>query len=138
MAGAKRRSNTKRGMGDVEGGRPPITSTRPPPISVPSVKMPCVEDVGESSGPDSARGTLKRFASSADAIARVTLASVPSLTAGAGALKGKRIEPSDAFLLSRIDGQLKAEDLADLTGMTERDVLASLTRLAIAGLVTIA
>lgn len=143
MAAGKR--TTKPGMGAVRTSRPPKTSKRPGPITVPSVRMPKVEDV--SSGPESSgRGTLKRAPSSDKEVAakkptptaRVALGAVPVLTPNARTRKDKKIEPSDAFLLSRIDGQLKAEELADLTGMSERDVIASLKRLVRAGLVTIA
>lgn len=111
-----KRTNTKPGIGAVRTGRtsrPPKTSKRPPPITVPS--------------------PLKKTPS-----ARIRLGTVPKLTPNAQTRKDKKIEPSDAFLLSHIDGQLRAEELADLTGLSERDVIASLKRLAKAGLVTIA
>jgi hypothetical protein len=144
MAGAKR-TNTKPGMGAARSSRPPKKSKQPPPITVPSIKMPRVEDLGERA-PDS-RGTLKRAPSSDKEVraqnvrtpsSRVVPGVVPVATPNARVGKDKKIEPADAFLLSRIDGQLKVEDLADLTGMSERDVIASLRRLAKAGLVTIA
>lgn len=151
MAGSKR-TNTKPGMGAVRSSNPP-KNRKQPPITVPSLKMPRVEDVGDRSpdsrGPDSSRGTLKRTPSSDRDVSaqnqkgstpssRIGMGSIPVVTPNARTRKDKKIEPSDAFLLSRIDGQLKAEDLADLTGMSERDVIASLKRLVKAGLITIA
>jgi hypothetical protein len=106
-----KRTTTKPGLGS---NRPPKTSKRPAPITVPSLP--------KQQTPSS----------------RVGHGTVPKLTPNAGTRKDKKIEPSDAFLLSRIDGQLKADELADLTGMSERDVIASLKRLVKAGLVTIA
>jgi hypothetical protein len=133
MVGAKR-TPTKPGLGAVRSSRPPKTSKRPAPITVPSVRMPRTEagpKRSSSSGGTKAQG--KPTPSS-----RVGLGAVPVLTPNAGTRKDKKIEPSDAFLLSRIDGQLEAHELADLTGMSERDVIASLKRLVKAGLVTIA
>jgi hypothetical protein len=46
-----------------------------------------------------------------------------------------KLGPRDAFLLSRIDGVLAVEDLADLTGMRETEVMESLEQLAMLGLV---
>jgi hypothetical protein len=143
MAGAKR-TGTKPGIGAVRPSRPPKPSKRGPPITVPAMRTPRLEDLGHNE--KELRGTLKRAPSSDDAKAqkiatpgsRIGLGSVPVLTANARTRKDQKIEPTDAFLLSRIDGQLRAEELADLTGMTERDVVASLKRLLKAGLVTIA
>jgi hypothetical protein len=109
------------------------------------MKMPQVEDVS-SRAPDS-RGTLKRTPSGdtherarvlKTPTSHVIGRSVPVLTPNARTRKDQQIEPADAFLLSRIDGQLQAQELADLTGLSERDVIASLKRLVKAGLVTIA
>ena len=71
MAGAKR-TNTKPGMGSVRSSRPPRKSKRPPPITVPSIKMPRVENVGDRA-PDSgsSRGTLKRVPSSDKTAAQI-------------------------------------------------------------------
>jgi hypothetical protein len=147
MAAAKR--TTKRGLGAGRSDRstppPPKNGKRAAPIIVPSMRLPRVEDVGKSEKGEK-RGTLKRAPSSDETRApkittpepRIAITSVPVLTPNAGMRRDKQIEPSDAFLLSRIDGQLQAADLADLTGMSERDVVASLRRLLKAGLVTIA
>lgn len=67
--------------------------------------------------------------------ARVSGSSIPRLIAAARNLEGAEIAPREAFLLSRIDGQLNAGDLADLTGIPEREVLTTLERLAKIGLV---
>jgi hypothetical protein len=140
-----KRTGTKPGMGAVRTSRPPKTSKRPAPIVVPSVHMPRIEDLGRR---DTApRGTLKRKPSSdskhkaqkiATPSSRIGVGTVAALTPNARHRKDKQIEPSDAFLLSRIDGQLQAHELADLTGMSEREVITSLKRLVKAGLVTIA
>lgn len=42
--------------------------------------------------------------------------------------RSSALEPRDAFVLSRIDGTLTVEELADLTGMTSSEVLAILQR----------
>ncbi len=46
-----------------------------------------------------------------------------------------KLGPRDAFLLSRIDGVLAVDDLADLTGMRASEILESLEQLAMLGLV---
>jgi hypothetical protein len=48
---------------------------------------------------------------------------------------GAKLAPGDAYLLSRIDGVLALEDLADLTGRPAAEILEKLGQLAKLGLV---
>jgi len=107
---------------------------RAPGINVPpprSAGSATVEDT--TSPPSSARGTLKRSPSDSTIRAKA----IPKVTEAARHLKGKEIQPEDAFLLSQIDGQLDVVELADLTGLPQRQILASLKRLLKAGLVSV-
>lgn len=101
----------------------------------PGINVPPPSRTGDdnASPASSARGTLKRSPSDSAIRAKA----IPKVTEAARHLKGKEIQPEDAFLLSRIDGQLDIVELADLTGMTQRQLLASLKRLLKAGLVSV-
>jgi hypothetical protein len=133
----EKRVATKPGIGAVGPQRSP---SRPQRVAVtcPAMKAAVLEDVSER-GVDSSRrpDTLRRTASSTTMRAvNIPLDSAPRSKSGA-ANADMALEPSDAFLLSRLDGELSVSDLADLTGMTPRDVFASLARLVRAGLVEV-
>ena len=135
----EKRIQTKPGVGAV---RAPVSgqSHRRVAITCPSLKRPVLEDVSER-GVDSARrpDTLRRVPSSDRKIRAVTpivsLAAIPRATQSTAPLAEQDLEPSDLFLLSRLDGELSVADLADLMGMLPKDVVASLARLLRAGLV---
>jgi hypothetical protein len=67
------------------------------------------------------------------AVARMTKRKCPRLAKTD--LASASIAPRDAFILSRIDGTLTVEELADLTGLRESDVTEALQRMARLGLV---
>lgn len=131
MPGPKRRT-TKPGMGAVRGSRSSEEpSTERQGINVPEPRQANADDA--TSPPSSARGTLKRSPSDSTIRAKA----IPKVNAAAKSLEGKELEPADAFLLSHIDGQLDVTELADLTGMSEKDVIASLKRLLVARLISV-
>jgi hypothetical protein len=138
MMGEKRTSTTP-GIGAVRahGSSPRMRRVA---ITCPSMKAAVVEDVSER-GVDSSRrpDTLRRTTSS-DSNTRtldVALGASPRARANAANVTDLDLEPADAFLLSRVDGELSVADLADLTGMLPKDVFASLARLVRAGLVEV-
>jgi len=133
----EQRVATKPGMGAVKVKGISGEARRPGPITCPSLKMPRVEDVSVNGAESGKRDTLKRSASSDAAVpsARVIMTMSPRPTGIAATFALLEIEPKDAFLLSRLDGELCVADLADLTGMSPKDVVASVERLMLAGLV---
>lgn len=60
---------------------------------------------------------------------------VPVVTIGTDALSRVRIEPSDGFVLSRIDGRLTVRDILRISPVTEFDGLRSFKRLLAARLI---
>jgi hypothetical protein len=144
MNRAKKRV-TKLGMGSK---RALVGSVAPPPVSCPAPRVPQFDaaaalNVVMPSAPPSLEGVVKP----ASGIRRRPLvddrvepvapgAQTPHLAEGGPELTSVSIEPRGAFLLTRIDGQLTVDDLADMLGMEQRDVLAHLERLESLGLVT--
>lgn len=135
MRMGEKRVATTPGIGAVRGqsgeGR------RPGPITCPSLKIPKVENLASREVEAAKRDTLKRAASSDTAVptARVIMTMSPRPTGIAATFALDEIHPKDAFLLTRLDGELCVADLADLTGMAPKDVVASVERLMRAGLV---
>ena len=81
-------------------------------------------------------GTLRRFSSSPQAVATEDLAVVVRVTAKTkpSIVKAKNVskaplDPREAFLLSRVDGECNVEDLADLLGLSLKDTLAIVRKL---------
>ena len=145
MAG-KRTNTQPGGMGAVRATQKPARgSHRAPPLACPGPRVPQIEDVGAKRPLASRRVTIQRSSASSDnvpiAIVGVPRPPVavgkPRLTAKAANLQGLALAPRDAFILSRIDGALDAEDLADLTGLPSREVVATLERLARLDLITL-
>jgi hypothetical protein len=144
---AGRRTNTEPGMGAARVTQKPVRgSGRAPPLACPAPRVPQIEDVGIKRPTVSRRVTMKRSGSSSDNV-KIDIVGLggapltsrkPRLTPKAATLDGLDLEPRDAFILSRIDGGLDAEDLADLTGLPHREVVATLERLARFGLVRFA
>jgi hypothetical protein len=140
MAGKR---STERGMGEAGSQKASRASRRGPPLSCPGPRVPQVEDV--SAKTRARRSTIGRDDSPSDAPRSDPAAArepalptgTPRVTPKAASLKGLALQPRDAFILSRIDGGLDASDLADLTGLPARDVLATLERLSSLGLITI-
>lgn len=144
---ASKRTTTETGMGAVRKSRAPAAarrSLRAPPVECPAPRVPQVEEVLTKRVQSTRKRTLARSGSSGDILAvdakretgvRINGTVTPRHTAAARDLAGSGIAPRDAFLLSRIDGELNAADLADLTGIPEREVLAMLQNLARFGLV---
>ena len=71
------------------------------------------------------------------AIASTSTTTKPRLAKGKRDVADAPIDHRDAFLLTRIDGRLNVEDLADLTGMPLAEVLQILARLALLRLITL-
>ncbi|MDB4938281.1 MAG: hypothetical protein JWP87_5253 [Labilithrix sp.] len=140
-----KRTTTTQGLGAVRTTQKPArASRRAPPLTCPAPRVPQIEDIGAKRPLASRRGTIRQSTSSADDV-KIDVASgaaarfasgTPKLTAKAAKLQGLALDPRDAFILSRIEGRLDAADLADLTGLAARDVVATLERLTALGLIT--
>jgi hypothetical protein len=139
MTGTKK--VTKRGLGKT--GKTSVRSsaalTCPPPSEEPSKtrRRPSSLVVGRPSG------TLRRFSSTPNAVDADELAVVVRVTAKAKPTPTTKniakapLEPREAFLLSRVDGECSVEDLADLLGLSMKDALAIVRKLVTLDLVRI-
>ena len=56
---------------------------------------------------------------------------------GAGDLSTLKVDASDAFVLTRMDGRTSTADLCNVTGLGERKTLEALQRLIEGGLVSL-
>ncbi len=132
---------TNRGLGKTGAAGANATVSGPmtcPPPSAPAGKRTPARLLDRPSG------TLKRHASKPTAIDTDDLAVVVSVTADAkpqmrrGADVAKApLDPREAFLLTRIDGSLTVEELADLVDLTTKDALGIVRKLARLGLVAV-
>jgi hypothetical protein len=128
--------STRRGLGDDEARGEAWESCERAAVSCPP---PSFSDAPRSLRfSDGKPITMRRHASSQRAIEVGELAVlverrnlVPRLSARTPwELARTALGPREAFLLSRVDGALSVEDLADLTGIPESEVLAILRRSA--------
>lgn len=89
-------------------------------------------------------GTLRRFSSSPKAVdaddlavvVRVSATSKPEIVDVKNLAKAP-LEPREAFLLSRVDGECTVEDLADLLGLSSKEALAIVRKLVTLDLVRV-
>jgi DNA-binding CsgD family transcriptional regulator len=70
-------------------------------------------------------------------VARPTLSSRPRAARGPDVAKAP-LDPREAFVLSLVDGSMTAAEIADISGMSQADVLKTLQKLASLRLVAIA
>jgi hypothetical protein len=134
MAGRVRK-DTKPGLGKTSKleGRASGAMTCPPPSAT---RRPS-RSFGRPSG------TLRRFSSSPRAVDAEDLAVVVRVTAktkprvARGDPAKAPLEPREAFLLSRVDGELTVEDLADLLGLSASEALTMVRKLVTLSLLEI-
>ena len=148
---AKPRRDTKLGMGDVGGPATQAARMRrsvpPPTVNCPAPRVPTF-DVEVTTGTHSVlpkSGGRKRKTAPQNYVdeippSSITSASkvlIPRPSKKKRDLAGAPIDNREAFLLTRVDGHLNVEDLADLTGMPISDVGAIVQRLARLGLIIV-
>jgi hypothetical protein len=134
------KKDTQPGLGKEAAG-PRVTASGPmtcPPPSETGAKRRPSRLLGRPSG------TLKRHASAPTSIdtddlavsVRVTASTKPRMQRGADIAKAP-LDPREAFVLSRVDGELTIEDIADLVGLGMKDALGIVRKLARLGLVAV-
>ena len=133
---------TKLGMGDVGGPATQAARMRrsvpPAPVSCPSPRVPKFDEIASPTVPPRSGARKRRTTNRSDESSIVT---APTLATPRLSKKkrsdfaGAPIDNREAFLLTRIDGHLNVEDLADLTGMPLAEVATIVERLARLGLV---
>lgn len=124
---------TKLGMGTKRAQ--PVATTPPPSFSCPSPRVPRFETiVGEAGPPPQSFGPSGMPGSG---IRRSIKGPVPRVLADGPDLASLPLVPRDVFVLSRIDGRLTVEELADLLEMTRTDLDVVLVRLVDFRLVTL-
>lgn len=143
------RRNTKLGIGAVGGPATQAARMRgslpPQQITCPAPRVPRFDDAGSTEPkvppPSGARRRKTSLRPNAvDEVDTAGIAVVAKVSTPRPAKKKKDlasapIDNREAFLLTRIDGQLNVEDLADLTGMPLAEVLTIVQRLARLGLI---
>jgi hypothetical protein len=141
--------NTKLGMGDVGGPATQAARMRrsSPPASVncPAPRVPTFDPLGTPTVPPTSGSRKRRTTVPPHHVDEVAPASItaaaklatPRLSKKKRDLADAPIDNREAFLLTRIDGQLNVEDLADLTGMPLVEVSTIVQRLARLGLVVL-
>lgn len=131
---------TKLGMGSK---RALVGSQPPPSVTCPAPRVPTIDEATAlaaerlpafSTAPPPSGAVEKRPSGMRARAPDGAMDRIPRVVGGADP-RSTSMDPRDAFLLSRVDGSLTLQELADLTGMAGTDVCAILDRLRGLGLV---